>query len=159
MGIDCSIYIGPVLRIPNTKVKTLDTVHGCPNCKTVYKFSASKYCADCGKKVEPYQKEVEEPLDVDALFQHKEPLFEIELEEPVQYRIFGSNLTKGQPRQFLTGMRDTSDMFYTPETFKAVVENEGSWFEITYQHEITKLKEVFGEEGVWVGWGVFTWWH
>jgi len=152
MSVQYHSYVGPYIKVNNPEKESTEKYHGCPK-RTCGKYRhriSDQFCANCGTKIELVEVPCKSRIKFDVYEEFDENLAEIGSHYCItDTEIFISNKeTLGAGR-----ILDCESCTEIPFD-ESVIGTETRKMENDFSKEITRLKEVFGEQNVSVLWGV-----
>lgn len=147
MGMDLSVYVGPVIKIDenaNTTHKVPEEVTGCPKC---FHKTRDTFCSKCGTKVETREVMVDREIAMWDIFPENEDIF--------YSNEYTKNVLMSNYDNFGKSLDDNGETYvFSPE--KASEEVEA--FKAKYADELKRLEDAYGEGMISVQFAVVSYW-
>lgn len=158
MSVDYTSYVGPYIQVHNPKKPSTEEFHTCPNkkCRNHGVSIGNKFCEICGTEIKLVAFPCEKPVDFDIYQEFDDRVCHAFSEwKPKEYQdyLFVIGNRKGSPGRSFDPIQDS----YIEDLTKLNTAEELLAFMKMFSKEITRLKEVFGNDAVQVKWGVLGW--
>lgn len=156
MSVDYNTYVGPYIKVHNPMKDSIEKYHTCTNkkCRNFEKEISSEYCSECGKKIKLTSRSCYKRIDFDEGEECEgriaEALSEFKPDELKDHQFYIPNIGK-------IGLHlDANYTSVNPLEYQKPL-MEVNHFQMSFSKPISRLKEVFGKNAVFIEWGVLVW--
>lgn len=159
MSVDYNTFVGPYIEVYNPKKDFVYEYYSCPKkgCKNHNKEISSKFCPECGKKIELTSRLSEKKIEFNMYEElDEDKLTEIMVEYPKEnsqkdFLYFISNCRNLPGRTFDCNYTEIYEI--APDVPGMEINN----FQLNCKEELAKLRKIFEDANVKVKWGVLIW--